>query len=101
MSRDELEPFAETLDQVFARLGFANPGLLATISTEWETLAPSPWPQRSKPLGVRGKTLVVEAASPSMVAFLRYGVAPLLDAIGARVGEGVIEAIDVRPPGRS
>ena len=101
MSESDLEPLSETLNQVFTRLGFADPGLLATIAKEWETLAPSPWPQRSKPVGVRGKTLVVEAASPSMVAFLRYGINDLLDAIESRVGEGVIESIDVRPPGRS
>lgn len=98
---EDLEPLADTLDQVFTRLGFANPGLLATISAEWDTLAPNPWPQRSKPVGVRGRTLVVEAASPSMMAFLRYGVSDLLEAIAGRVGEGVIEGIDVRPPGRS
>lgn len=101
MSRDDLEPLADTINQVFNRLGFADPGLLYTISSEWETLAPSPWPQRSKPVGVRGKTLVVEASSPSMVAFLRYGVTHLLAAIADRVGEGVIEGVDVRPPGRS
>lgn len=101
MSKDELEPLSDTLNQVFAKLGFADPRLMSTINSEWETLAPTPWPQRSKPVGVRGKTLVVEAASPSMVAFLRYGVADLLEAISSRVGEGVIEAVDVRPPGRS
>jgi predicted nucleic acid-binding Zn ribbon protein len=101
MSNDDLEPLSDTLSQVFARLGFADPELLSTISSEWETLAPTPWPQRSRPVGVRGKTLVVEAASPSMVAFLRYGVTHLLAAIAARVGEGVIEGVDVRPPGRS
>ena len=101
MSKDELEPLSDTLNQVFAKLGFADPRIMATINSEWETLAPSPWPQRSKPVGVRGKTLVVEAASPSMVAFLRYATADLLEAISGRVGQGVIEAIDVRPPGRS
>lgn len=101
MSRDELEPLSETLNQVFAHLGFANPGLVAEISREWESLAPKPWPGRSRPVGMRGKTLVVEASSPSMVAFLRYGVADLLEAIATRVGSGVIEGIDVRPPGRS
>jgi hypothetical protein len=101
MSREDLEPLADTLNRVFARLGFADPRLLSTLSSEWETLAPQPWPQRSKPVGVRGKTLVVEASSPSMVAFLRYGVSDLLDAISSRLGAGVIDGIDVRPPGRS
>jgi hypothetical protein len=101
VSKDDLEPLADTLNEVFARLGFADPRLLSTISTEWETLAPQPWPHRSKPVGVRGKTLVVEASSPSMVAYLRYGVSGLLEAIASRIGDGVIDGIDVRPPGRS
>lgn len=101
MSGEDLEPLADSLGQLFARLGFADPRLVSTINSEWDTLAPSPWPQRSRPLGVRGKTLVVEASSPSMVAFLRYGVSDLLDAIRTRLGEGVIETVDVRPPGRT
>lgn len=101
MTHEDLEPLSETLDQVFARLGYADPRLISTISSEWETLAPTPWPHRSKPIGVRGKTLVVEAVSPSMVAFLRYGVSSLLEVLSARLGEGVIQGVDVRPPGRS
>ena len=33
----------------------------------------TPWSGRSRPLFIQGKTLVVEAGAPSMVAFLRYG----------------------------
>jgi hypothetical protein len=100
-SSGDLEPLADTLNQVFTRLGFADPRLMSTIISEWESLAPAPWLQRARPLGVRGKTLVVEASSPSMVAFLRYGISDLLEAISGRLGNGVIETVDVRPPGRS
>jgi hypothetical protein len=48
---------------------------------------------------VHGKTLVVEAAAPSMVAFLRYGSASLLTTLAGVIGPGVIERIEVRGPG--
>ena len=69
----DLEPFNETLDDVFAKLGLPDPVLMSKISDDWESIAGTPWVGRSRPLYVRGKTLVVEAMAPSMVAFLKYG----------------------------
>ena len=68
---NDLEPFAESLNDVFARLGLPDPVLMSQVSDEWEALAGKPWVGRSKPMFVSGRTLVVEAAGPSMVAFLR------------------------------
>ncbi|MEA1902790.1 MAG: DUF721 domain-containing protein [Actinomycetota bacterium] len=102
MSRDkDLEPFSESIDDVFSRLGLPDPVLMSHISEEWEILAGQPWVGRSKPLYVRGKTLVIEASSPSMIAFLKYGEASLLEALRNRFRPGEIEAIEVVPPGRS
>jgi hypothetical protein len=61
-------------------------------------LAGSPWSGRSRPLFIQGKTLVVEATAPSMVAFLRYGSSELVAALSRVIGDGVIEQIEVRPP---
>jgi hypothetical protein len=96
----DLEPVTETLDGVFARLGVANPKLMADLSGDWDTLAGAPWAGRSKPVVVRGKTLVVEASQPSVVAFLKYGVSGLLETLATRFGEGVVTAVEVVPPGR-
>lgn len=98
-SRD-LEPFSESLNDVFARLGLPDPVLMSQVSDEWETLAGKPWVGRSKPLFVRGQALIVEASGPSMVAFLRYGEATLLETLKERFGVGVINSIEVIPPGR-
>lgn len=96
----DLEPFAESLNEVFTRLGLPDPVIMSKITREWETLAGKPWVGRSKPLFVRGTTLVVEATSPSMVAFLRYGEASLVETLGSRFGEGVIDSVEVLAPGR-
>lgn len=95
---DGLTSFEESLGEVFRRLGLPDPVLMSAILEEWEELAGSPWKGRSKPLGVEGRTLVVEASSPSMVAFLRYGEASLLESLRDRFGPRVIERIEVRPP---
>jgi hypothetical protein len=96
----DLEPFSESLDEVFARLGLPDPVLMSQIADEWEDLAGKPWVGRSKPLYVRGRTLVVEASSPSMIAFLKYGESSLLESLRKRFRPGEIESIEIVPPGR-
>ncbi len=98
---NDLEPFSESLNDVFTRLGLPDPVLMAQVNGEWEALAGQPWVGRSKPMFVRGRTLVIEASAPSMVAFLRYGEASLLETLRNRFGEGVIDSIEVLPPGRA
>lgn len=97
----DLEPFSDSVDEMFARLGLPDPTVMSGVSTEWDELAGPPWAGRSKPVFIRGKTLVVEAASASMVAFLRYGETALLERLAERLGEDVIEAVDIKPPARS
>jgi hypothetical protein len=96
----DLEPVAETLDGVFTRLGVANPKVMADLSQSWDDIAGGPWVGRSRPVVVRGKTLVVEATQPSVVAFLKYGISGLLESLASRFGEGVVTTIEVIPPGR-
>ncbi len=96
----DLEPVSDTLEEVFTRLGLAHPQVMAELSQKWDDIAPSPWGGRSRPVLVKGKTLVVEATQPSLVAFLRYGITALLDSLAKRFGEGVVTVVEVVPPGR-
>lgn len=100
MGSDDLEPFSESINEVFTRLGLPDPIVISQVLDEWEDLAGPPWVGRSRPLFVRGRTLVVEASAPSMVAFLRYGEASLLEALRERFGTGLIDAVEVVAPGR-
>jgi hypothetical protein len=79
-------------------MGLSDPIVMSRIAGGWDELAGSPWSGRSRPLFIRGKTLVVEASAPSMVAFLRYGSSELVAVLSRVIGEGVIEQIEVRPP---
>jgi predicted nucleic acid-binding Zn ribbon protein len=99
VSRD-LEPFADGLDEMFVKLGLPDPRVMSAILQDWVDLAGAPWAGHSRPVVVRGKTLVVEANAPSRVAFLKYGIKGLLEALAARFGEGVITGVEVVPPRR-
>lgn len=101
MSDGDLSSFESSLDELFRRLGLPDPIVMSQVTAEWDELAGSPWSGRSTPLFVQGKTLVVEASSPSMVAFLRYGSGELVKALAARLGPGVIDQIEVRSPTRN
>ena len=100
MNQDhDLETFSESIDKVFTRLGLPDPILMSKISADWDEFAGNPWAGRSKPLYVKRHKLVVEAFSPSMVAFLRYGETGLIEALEKRFGTGVVDSIEVISPG--
>lgn len=99
-SGDDLGPFSDSVDALFRRLGLPDPVVMATLSDEWDDLAGPPWSGRSKPLYIRGTTLVIESSSASMIAFLRYGESKLLTDLALRLGEGIITSLDVRAPSR-
>jgi len=98
MSDGDLTPFRTSLEEMFRRMGLSDPIVMSRIAGGWDELAGSPWSGRSRPLFIQGKTLVVEATAPSMVAFLRYGSSELVAVLSRVIGEGVIEQIEVRPP---
>lgn len=96
--RNDMSSFETAMMEMFRRLGLPDPLVVGRIKDEWEELAGNLWLGRSTPITVQGKTLIVEAASPSLVAFLRYGADTLLESLSQRFGPGVIVTVDVRPP---
>jgi hypothetical protein len=95
---NEMSSFGSAMKDMFRRLGLPDPMLVGRIRDEWDDFAGHPWVGRSKPVTIQGTTLVVEASSPSLVAFLKYGSEDLLERMGQRFGPGVIDMVDVRPP---
>ena len=95
----DLEHFSDSVDDMFAKLGLPDPVVMAALSSEWDDLAGPPWSGRSRPLYIKGTTLVVEASSSSMIAFLRYGETTLIERLSARFGEGVVRSVDILSPG--
>lgn len=102
MSNDhELEHFSDSVDSMFRRLGLPDPQVMAALTNDWDQIAGAPWAARSTPLYIRGTTLVVEAISASMIAFLRYDVEALIGRLEERFGQGVVTRVDIQAPGRS
>lgn len=97
----DLEHISDSVDDMFKKMGLPDPVVMAALSSEWDELAGTPWTGRSRPLYIKGRTLVVEASSASMVAFLKYGETGLLESLSTRFGEGTIDSVDIRAPGRS
>jgi hypothetical protein len=98
--RGDMASFESTLSDMFRRMGLPEPGVSAKVFDDWDGVAGDPWAGRSKPLVIQGTTLVVEVSTPSQVAFLKYAVSDLLETLESRVGKGIIEHIEVRPPPR-
>lgn len=96
----DLEHFSDSVDDMFAKLGLPDPVVMAALSSEWDELAGPPWSGRSRPLYIKGTTLVVEASSSSMIAFLRYGESGLIERLAARFGADTVRTVDILPPGK-
>ncbi len=94
----DLEPLAQGLEKIFGRLGLPDPRVMSAVIDDWDQLAAPPWRGNSRPVVVRGRTLIVEAAKASQVAFLRYGATALLAALAERFGPEVITSVEVVPP---
>jgi hypothetical protein len=95
----ELEPIEKPLLAMLDRLGLAEPDLLAKVAGEWESLAGEPWAGRSRPVLIRNRELVVEAAAPSLVGLLRYAVGDLMRSLDGRFGQGIFESVRVQGSG--
>lgn len=101
MTGSDMSSFESSLGDVFRKMGLPDPVLMSQLINEWDELAGTPWVGRSRPVVIKGRTLVVEASSPSMVAFLRYGATELVETLRARFGEGVVDQVEVTPPSRN
>ena len=57
----DLEPLGEGIEKIFGRLGLPDPRVMSAVLDEWDELGAPPWRGNSRPVVVRGRTLVVEA----------------------------------------
>jgi len=96
----DLSSFESSLADLFRKIGLPDPLVMSQITDDWDSVAGEPWAGRSKPIIIKGSTLIVEASTPSLVAFLRYAVSDLEEKLETLVGKGIIERIEVRPPAR-
>jgi len=96
----DLSSFESSVGDLFRKIGLPDPLVMSQITDDWDSVAGEPWAGRSRPIIIKGSTLIVEASTPSLVAFLRYAVSDLEEKLETLVGKGIIDHIEVRPPTR-
>ncbi len=95
---NDLHSVGALLRSVLGSMGLDRVDLTLTLMEEWEAIAGAPWAGASNPVVVKDGELIVEAASPTAVRFLRYSVGDLLRRLDDRFGEGAVTGVTVRPP---
>ncbi len=98
--RSEPLPIDDTLRRLLERLGVVEASLWNRIRDDWGALSGSPWAAQTRPVGMHGRKLVLEAISPQAVAMLRYGTTGLTHRLNAQLGDDVISEVVVKPPSR-
>ncbi len=98
--RSEPLPIDDTLRRLMDRLGVVEASLWNRIRDEWEELSGSPWATQTRPIGMHGAKLVLEATSAQAVAMLRYGTTGLAHRLNAQLGDDAVSEVVVKPPSR-
>ena len=96
----EPKPIGDLLRVLMERYRLVDPDTWTRITSDWDTVAGSPWAGRSKPSSLKGGELVVEASSPAIVSMLRYGTHSLMERLGEELGSAVVTSVRIIPPPR-
>ncbi|MCH8899258.1 MAG: DUF721 domain-containing protein [Acidobacteria bacterium] len=92
----ELEEITELLGTIISRVGTGASADAGTLVGEWDDIVPERWRDRARPVGVRGKVLLVEVRSGTDATVLRHDTADLLRRISGRFGGGLVDDVRVR-----
>jgi len=91
----EPTPLTELLGDLLSGLGVANPDDAVALVDKWQSLAPTPWSDRARPLTLRGGVLEVEVADGTTASLLRYQERQLLDHLAATLGSGLVDTVKI------
>lgn len=96
--RNEIPNISGGVARMLRRLGMGEVRVLLELQEDWDDIAGRPWAGASRPMGITGGELVVEALDSGSVSLLRYATEALVAAVGERVGSGHVDRIRVVPP---
>jgi hypothetical protein len=89
----------DLIGSIVERAG-ASPDLnVSKLVASWDDIVPERWLGRSKPIGVRDQTLLVEVPEGADASLLRYNTAELMQRISSRFGPDLIRAVRFRVEG--
>ena len=97
--RPDPTPIDDLLGTIVERAG-ASPDLgVAKLVSSWDDVVSGRWRGRSRPIGVRDQTLLVEVPDGADASLLRYDSADLLRRISKRFGPDLVRAVKFRVAG--
>jgi len=97
--RAEPEKIDDLLGSIIEQAGASADLGIARLVASWDDVVTERWRGRSRPIGVREQTLLVEVPDGADASLLRYDTADLLRRISARFGPDLVRAVRFRVEG--
>jgi predicted nucleic acid-binding Zn ribbon protein len=96
-SRDkDPAPMVASLDRLVRRLGGPSADVTTGVFGRWPELVGENVAANSRPVAMRGSTLVVAVADPAWATQLRFLEGNLVERLQAELGPDTIDSIEVR-----
>jgi predicted nucleic acid-binding Zn ribbon protein len=97
--RPDPKPIDDLIGTIIEQAG-ASPDLgVARLVSSWDTVVSDRWRGRSRPIGVREQTLLIEVPEGADASLLRYDSADLMRRISQRFGPDLVKAVKFRVQG--
>lgn len=97
--RAEPEKIDDLLGSIIEQAGASADLGAARLVASWDDLVAERWRDRSRPIGVRDQTLLVEVPEGADASLLRYDTAELMRRISTRFGPALVRAVRFRVAG--
>jgi len=97
--REEPEKIDDLLGSIIEQAGASADLGVARLVASWDDVVAERWLERSRPIGVRDQTLLVEVPDGADASLLRYDTADLMRRISSRFGPDLVRAVRFRVEG--
>ena len=97
--RPEPEKIDDLLGAIIERAGAGADLSAARLVSSWDEIVAERWRERSRPIGVRDRVLLVEVPDGVDASLLRYDTADVVRRISARFGPDFVRSVRFRVAG--
>ena len=98
-NRREPEVVDDLIGSIVEKAGASSDLNESKLVSSWNDIVSERWQGRSRPIGVREQTLLVEVPEGADASLLRYDSADLLRRISARFGPDLVRSVRFRVEG--
>ena len=97
--RKDPEVIDDLLGSIVEQAGASRSLGVSDLVASWDDIVSERWRGRSRPIGVRDQTLLIEVPDGSAASLLRYDAADLLSRISDRFGPDLVRDVRFRVQG--